>query len=59
MDTNAPLTNTGNSLFISQDAVRQTDVNWHIFLTPPDKEWKLQGRWRPDAQQRLELIPSE
>jgi hypothetical protein len=57
-DLELPLANTGNALFTSKDPLTDTGINWHIVITPPDTDWKLSGRWRPEALETIEIVPS-
>jgi hypothetical protein len=57
-DLELPLANTGNALFTSKDPLTGTGINWHVVITPPDTDWKLSGRWRPDAMDTIQIAPS-
>ncbi len=57
-DLALPLANVGNALFTSKDPLTGTEVNWHVAITPPDTDWKLSGRWRPDALKTVQIPPS-
>ena len=57
-DLELPLANVGNALFTSKDPITGTGINWHVLITPPDTDWKLRGRWRPDAMNTIQIAPS-
>jgi hypothetical protein len=57
-DLELPLANVGNALFTSKDPLDGTGINWHVVITPPDTDWKLSGRWRPDAMSSIQIAPS-
>jgi hypothetical protein len=57
-DLKLPLANIGNALFTSKDPLTGTGINWHVVITPPDTDWKLSGRWRPDAMDTIQIAPS-
>lgn len=57
-DLELPLANVGDALFTSKDPLTGTEVNWHVAITPPDTDWKLSGRWRPDALKTIQITPA-
>jgi hypothetical protein len=57
-DLELPLANVGNALFTSKDPLDGTGINWHVVITPPDTDWKLSGRWRPDTVSSIQIAPS-
>jgi hypothetical protein len=57
-DLELPLANVGNALFTSKDPLTGTGINWHVVITPPDTDWKLNGRWHPDAMSSIQIAPS-
>lgn len=57
-DIEIPLANGGNAVFTSKDPLAGTNINWHLVITPPDTDWKLSGRWRPDALKQITISPS-
>ena len=57
-DLELPLANKGNAVFTSNDPLAGTNIHWHLVITPPDTDWKLSGRWRPDALKSIEISPS-
>jgi hypothetical protein len=57
-DLELPLANIGNALFTSKDPLTGTAINWHVVITPPDTDWKLSGRWRPDTMNTIQIAPS-
>ena len=57
-DMELPLSNNGEAVFTSNDPLDGTNIHWHLVITPPDTEWKLRGRWRPDALKIIRISPS-
>ena len=57
-DMELPLSNNGAAVFTSNDPLDGTNIHWHLVITPPDTEWKLRGRWRPDALKIIRISPS-